>query len=457
MDRHPRPKAPHTLARALADPRFLLSVWMWRSLAYVATTFMVGGVLATVAAPLYMPWVMLMAAWETGSPGPETIALAVFLGVSMVLVVGPLIALPLGALERHRLRLVLPDPHTSSGHRAPPAGLWGWIRVRYTEAATWREVAYVAVMLPMSGLIGLLCMILFGSLVILATGPFILSGTAEDPINLGPIILTTPQQALPYTLLAPVFLVLLLYTCGLYSYGHGVIARALLVGPPKEELRAELDQVTESRARLAGAFEYERRRIERDLHDGAQQRLVALSMDLGMARVELEEGSAAERRVAAAQAKADDLIDELRELVRGIHPRVLTDRGLPEALAELADHSPVPVSLDVDLPGRCPSHVEGTAYFVVVEALTNVHKHTEAEAVTVCADLREEPQGDVLVVEVGDHGPGGAEPARGSGLTGMADRVAVMGGTMDLSSPVGGPTRIRVELPCTISQTEVRR
>jgi signal transduction histidine kinase len=169
-----------------------------------------------------------------------------------------------------------------------------------------------------------------------------------------------------------------------------------------------------------------------------------------MARLDLEEDGEADRRVASAQAKANDLIEELRQLVRGIHPRVLTDRGLPAALAELADHCPVPTRVDTEIPGRLPAHVEGTAYFVVAEALTNVYKHTEANAATVHArtgpGAPDEP--DVLVVEVTDYGAGGADPAKGSGLTGLKDRVAVMGGTMELSSPEGGPTRIRVELPC---------
>jgi len=152
-----------------------------------------------------------------------------------------------------------------------------------------------------------------------------------------------------------------------------------------------------------------------------------------------------------------------RELVRGIHPRVLTDRGLRDALQELADHCPVPVTVETAIPHRLPPHVEGTAYFVVAEALTNVYKHARADAVTVRAHLAPgDPRaatagapgtarGDgtaVLTVEVTDDGVGGADAAHGSGLTGLGDRVAVMGGTMGLTSPEGGPTRIRVELPC---------
>ncbi|GHC82435.1 histidine kinase [Nocardiopsis terrae] len=442
---------PGTLLQALVSPRYLLTAWPWRALAYTLTTLFVGGLLLLVALPVYTPWAVFVATLgEQDSTGP--LAFWFTFGALMTFCFAPLIAIPLGALERRRLYLVMPDEN-GSGHRPPPAGLWGWTRTRYSEAATWREVAYATVLFPVFGLAFLVTATLTSATALLAISPLLLINEPAISISMGWITLTTPAEALPYTLLSPLLAALLLYACGLMSYGHGVIARALLVGPPKEELRAELDQVTESRARLVNAFEYERRRIERDLHDGAQQRLVALSMDLGMARVDLDEDSPADRRVAAAQAKADELIDEIRELVRGIHPRVLTDRGLHDALQELADHCPVPVTVETAIPHRLPVHVEGTAYFVVAEALTNVYKHADADSVTVRAHLapadpRAEGASAILSVEVTDDGRGGADAVRGSGLTGLGDRVAVMGGTMGLTSPEGGPTRIRVELPC---------
>jgi signal transduction histidine kinase len=454
-------RRPGTLLQALASPRYLLTSWPWRSLAHTLTTLVVGAVLFSVAMPVYAPWAVFVAELSQGST-TSTLAFWFVFGLVVVFCFAPLVAIPLGALERRRLYLVVPDENRS-GHRAPPPGLWGWIRTRYSEAATWREVAYAVVLIPIFGLVFLVVVTLTTATVVLAVSPLLLLNENEPSIALGWTTLGTVGEAVPYVLVSPFLAVLFLYTCGLTSYGHGVIARALLVGPPKEELRAELDEVTESRARLVNAFEYERRRIERDLHDGAQQRLVALSMDLGMARVDLEEGSPADRRVAAAQGKADELIDELRELVRGIHPRVLTDRGLRDALQELADHCPVPVAVETAIPHRLPAHVEGTAYFVVAEALTNVYKHADAAAVTVRAHLTPGALGSaggdqgaagqqngtaVLLVEVTDDGGGGADADRGSGLTGLGDRVAVMGGTMGLTSPEGGPTRIRVELPC---------
>jgi signal transduction histidine kinase len=209
-------------------------------------------------------------------------------------------------------------------------------------------------------------------------------------------------------------------------------------------LRAELVEVARSRARLVDLFEAERRRVERDLHDGAQQRLVGLTLRLGLAKVDLPPDSPAYAEVTAAHDEAKELMTVLRELVRGIHPRVLTDRGLPAALGELADRASVPVSVRADVPDRLPAPVEAIGYFVVAEALTNVAKHSGADTARVSASR----QAGKLVLEVADDGVGGADPARGTGLTGLADRAAVVGGRMLLSSPPGGPTVVRVELPC---------
>jgi signal transduction histidine kinase len=225
------------------------------------------------------------------------------------------------------------------------------------------------------------------------------------------------------------------------------VSRSLLFsGGPEERLRAELTEVAASRARLAGAFEAERRRIERDLHDGAQQKLVALTMQLGLARLDLPPGPAAQA-VTAAHEQAKQLMADLRDLIHGIQPQVLSDLGLPAALSELADQAPFPVTVSSALTGRLPGQAENTAYFAAAEALVNVAKHSGAATASVTART-----GDgTLVLEVRDDGHGGADPARGSGLTGLADRVAVAGGRMLLSSPPGGPTVLRVEVPCTSS------
>jgi signal transduction histidine kinase len=237
----------------------------------------------------------------------------------------------------------------------------------------------------------------------------------------------------------------------LLAGGHAAVARTLLAASD-ERLRAELVEVSRSHARLVDAFEAERRRIERDLHDGAQQRLVSLTLQLGMARLALPPGSRAADDVAAAHEQAKQLMAELRELIHGIQPQILTDLGLPAALGELVDQSAVPVSVDVDLPSRLPSQIESTAYFVAAEALTNVAKHSGASNANVTARQHD----SVLTVEISDNGRGGADPRGGTGLTGLADRVAVTGGRMLLLSPSGGPTVLRVEPPCTHNQPPSR-
>jgi signal transduction histidine kinase len=189
----------------------------------------------------------------------------------------------------------------------------------------------------------------------------------------------------------------------------------------------------------------ERRRIERDLHDGAQQRLVALAMDLGMAREKFAgDPQAARTLLDEAHDEAKRALAELRNLARGIHPAVLTDRGLDAAVSALAARSPVPVEVDIDLHDRPPGAIESTAYFVVAEALANVAKHAAATH----AQVRITKEGGRLVVEVRDDGVGGADPAGGSGLTGLADRVASIDGRLTVASPQGGPTVVRTELPC---------
>lgn len=220
---------------------------------------------------------------------------------------------------------------------------------------------------------------------------------------------------------------------------RAAVTRAVLL--PRD---GELTEVRRSRARIVDAYEAERRRIERDLHDGAQQRLVALTMKLGLAGLDLPPQSRAAREVAEAHALAKEALTELRELIRGVHPQVLTERGLPAAVRDAAGRSPVPADVAFDLPGRLPGSVEVAAYFAVTEALANAARHSGAERCRVTGQVTD----GVLVVEVADDGKGGADPAGGSGLTGLADRVAAVDGRMLLSSPVGGPTLVRVEIPC---------
>ena len=219
-----------------------------------------------------------------------------------------------------------------------------------------------------------------------------------------------------------------------------------LLGPDREAaVAAQVQQLETSRTAAVDSAEAERRRIERDLHDGAQQRLVALAAGLGAAKEKLDTDPEAGREmVAVAHEEAKAALKEIRDLVRGIHPVILEDRGLDAALSAVVARAPVPVQLDVRVDPRPSAAVESAAYFVVNEALTNVARHAQATRASVSIARA----GDRLVIEVRDDGVGGADASRGTGLQGLRDRVAALGGTMHVISPEGGPTTISVELPC---------
>jgi signal transduction histidine kinase len=209
------------------------------------------------------------------------------------------------------------------------------------------------------------------------------------------------------------------------------------------EVRARYDELRAASARLVAAGDAARRRIERDLHDGAQQRLVSLSVTLNLARKHAEPGSRTATLLDSAMAELTAGLSELRELARGIHPAVLTERGLAAALQALAARAPLPVTISGGLEERLPPAVESAAYFVVMEALTNVAKYASASA----ADVTIERSDGHVVVGIADDGVGGADPAAGSGLAGLADRVAALGGRLVVESPKGGGTIVRAEMP----------
>jgi signal transduction histidine kinase len=402
-------------ALTMRPTRFLRSSWPWRSLAYLTGGALIG--FATIFATVLM------------------LAAGLVLSVLVIGIAGYLATVlsgvAVGRLERWRMRLVdrdeLPDPHRDPG--AP--GLRAWLTCRLREQATWRELGYTMlsalVLCWMDAVV--VCAAVFVSTSLLF-GPFY---NREDSLWL----------TVPLALLTPFLLAVAAYPVTAWAGARAAMARAVLA-PRSDDNAAELVELSRSRARLVDAFSVERRRIERDLHDGAQQRLVALSMQLGLARLELPADSPAAAQLTAAQRLATETLAELRELIRGVHPKVLTDRGLAAAVGDAAGHAPVPVDLDLRLAGRLPDTVEVTAYFVVVEALANVAKHSEATRAAVSAVVR----GDRLHLDVRDDGRGGADPDRGSGLTGLADRVAAVDGTVALSSPPGGPTLLHVEIPC---------
>ncbi|MEU8965183.1 MULTISPECIES: histidine kinase [unclassified Streptomyces] len=252
--------------------------------------------------------------------------------------------------------------------------------------------------------------------------------------------------------LMPCYSVLGLLLLSLLPWLAGVVARAesrsaaALLGPSQaDRLQERVAYLAGSRTDLIEAVDAERRRIERDLHDGTQQRLVSLAVNLGLAMATRPDlpGEAREA-LAEAHLEAKAAIAELGDMVRGLHPAVLEDRGLDAALSGLAARVPLPVRLRVELPERAAPAVESVAYFVISEALANVTKHAGASRIEVTVRR----VGTVLRVNVTDDGLGGADPSGGTGLSGLAKRVGSVDGTFRLSSPVGGPTTVTVELPC---------
>ncbi|MFJ9106009.1 histidine kinase [Streptomyces sp. NPDC102405] len=223
---------------------------------------------------------------------------------------------------------------------------------------------------------------------------------------------------------------------------------ALLMPSPKARLARRVEELKETRADAIAAHEAELRRIERDLHDGAQANLVALSMRIGLAKRAYDrDPDAARRLLDDAQDQAEQALTELRQVVRGIHPPILTDRGLVGAVRALASSSGLAVGVEdggLDAGTRAPAAVEAAAYFVVAESLTNVAKYSGADR----AEVRLARTRRGLTVRVRDEGRGGADESAGSGLIGMRRRVAALDGTFEVTSPAGGPTVIDVELPC---------
>ncbi|MBI0375844.1 sensor histidine kinase [Streptomyces albiflaviniger] len=413
----------------MSGPGFLLSSWPWRSAGYLLT----GAVTGAVA-------LVLIAA--TAAAG--AVLSVVLVGIPL-LVLAALAGIPVAWVERHRMRLIDADP-AADPHRAPLAhGLWAWLTTRMREQATWRELGHAllfAVLLwPVDALV--LAVALLCPLSMVAT-PLLMAtvGGGQEAKVLKQWTVTTWPAAFGIAVLGVVLLTLGAYALGVVAGARAGLTR-LLIAPREAELGTRVVELTRSRLRLVDAFEAERRRIERDLHDGAQQRLVGLTMTLGLARLDAPPGPVADQ-LARAQEEADTVLAELRELIRGIHPKVLSDHGLPAAVADAADRSAIPVDVDLALSGRLPQAVEAAAYFVVREALTNVARHSGASRVEVSGGHRD----GRLFLQVRDDGRGGADARAGTGLTGLADRVSALDGRISLSSPPGGPTLLRVEIPC---------
>ncbi|WP_344883407.1 sensor histidine kinase [Allokutzneria multivorans] len=390
--------------------RFLASSWPWRSLMYLLSGVVLGAVTLGVYA---------------AGAAAGAVLLIVVIGVLVLLGVA-LSGIYIARFERWRLRLVdldpAPDPHRRLERPSPRA----WLITRLREPVTWRELGFT-----MLSLIALWWLDL--GVLLFALGAPVL--TAVSPLD--------DPSAWPWVIVGVALVPAAPYLITAWAGARAALTRAILA-PRDEELGDRLTEVTQSRARLVDAFEVERARIERDLHDGAQQRLVALSMSLGMTRLDVPPGSELDQQLEQAQEQVALTLRELRDLIRGVHPQVLADSGLAAAVEDVSTRSSVPVEVDLQMAGRLPQHIELTAYFLITEALANIAKHSRAAR----AAIRGRLVTDMLVLEITDDGIGGADPAAGTGLTGLADRVAVVDGRLRVSSPAGGPTLIHVEIPC---------
>jgi signal transduction histidine kinase len=365
------------------------------------------------------------------------IALLVVIGVgtlTIVVVVGffilgfvPRLAGWIAQLERRRLGLMM-----QHGDEAVPG------------AASWRALGYV-VMLTLA--LWLLDLVVASMVVTTVVTSLISPLLAEiDTVAMFGWDFDTAGEAWPFALIAtPVSFVIGCYVLTALAAAQSSLARILL-SPREEELEAHVSELRRSRLQLVDAFETERKRIERDLHDGVQQRMVALTMLLGRAELDVADGSGLEL-VRQAHSEAEAALADLREVVRGVHPRVLTDLGLAAAISEVADRMPIPVRVDIAIPERPAPQIEAAAYFVVSEALANVAKHAHATSASVQAWGHE----DTLVVVITDDGHGGAAIGSGSGLSGLVTRLDALGGTLDVTSPTGGPTRVRMECPWQVA------
>lgn len=419
------------LTPALRDRRYLRTVWPWRAIGHLSVVLFVAVPLAFVFWLLLLPWLVAGNRLIDGNPVGLPVLFLMCFGALGIAGFGPVVALPLGAMMRRCLRLIDRRPLAAPRHpvNAHPLAI-------LNSEATWRAVLYGVVL----SLLTPPLMVIVG--VSLAAEATLLFSPWVAEWNLGDLVIHGGLGSVPFMLLGIALIPAALYLLGGLAALHGALARRLL-GSGGDALRDQLGEVGRSRARLADAFDAERRRIERDLHDGAQHRLTSLTLHLGMARLDTPADSPAAAPLNQAHEQAKELMVVLRDLVHGIRPQTLGDLGLPAALWELAGSSPVPVAVEAaEMLDRLPERIETTAYFVAAEALTNVAKHAHATAVQV----RLTRSGDGIVLEIQDDGRGGADPAGGSGLTGLADRVAAVGGKLLLASPAGGPTLLRVEL-----------
>jgi signal transduction histidine kinase len=379
-----------------------------------------------------------------------TLVVLLALGVSLALItIGiPLLAFTMmlwrwGAdTERQRAALVLGAPIPRPLRDAPPSDrfLDRWL-ARMRDRSTWRDLGYMLLLGPVGIASGAISVGLWSAAFAALTAPAFASGAPDgsllDEIGMPGLIGIAVASLLLFTVAA-------LATRAL-AVGCGSLARALLASDDRARLAERISTLEASRSGAVESADARLRRIERDLHDGAQHRLAYIAMELGRARAKLgEDPHGADELLAGAHDESKRAMRELRDLVRGIHPSVLSDRGLDAALSGLAERASVPVEITSGLNGRLPPAVETAAYYVVAESLTNVGRHSGATRAHV--DVRRSDA--MLVLKITDDGHGGAQRRPGSGLEGLAQRVEALDGALEVDSPSGGPTTITARMPC---------
>ncbi len=399
---------------------------------------------------LSLPMAILMFTYAVTMVSVGAGLLITFLGVP-VLAAGLAGCRGLGALERGRARVLLgvevdrPEPLRMKG-RGPMA----WMGAVLRSGASWRHLLYAFVQFPWAVFSFVVAVTFWTYGWALLTYPLwfwvfpVWAG--QDGLQLygdetHAVYLNNPFEVTVTALVGLLFTMATPWIVRALTTVDRVLVGTLL-GPSR--LGARLVELESDRGVVIDTAAADLRRIERDLHDGAQARLVALAMDLGLAKEKLtEDPRAAALMVDSAHGEVKTALQELRDLARGIHPAVLTDRGLDAALSAIASRCAVPVVVDVDLPARPVPAIEGIAYFTVSELLQNVSKHAGASRATVDVWRVE----DRLMLQVIDDGVGGADTSAGSGLAGLAERIGAVDGILVVDSPGGGPTRVTAELP----------
>jgi signal transduction histidine kinase len=386
-----------------------------------------------LSAPVAIPMLMML---------PLSVMSVMFAGLGFVLI--PIVVLVIRAwtdVHRRLVGLVLPEP-VPSAFRLPTGSVMQRLRQVAADANTWRDIVWLVV----NGFAGF-AMGMLGLMILLFTalslwGTFFWwTLTPGDAVRFVDVTVDNWGKAVLVGVPCAVLgVAMTVYLVPMLAKVHAGMSKMLL---SPSDLEARVEELTETRAGAVDAHEAELRRIERDLHDGTQARLVSIAMRLGVAEKTMPADDPAADLVREAREGAEEAMGELRDMIRTMYPPILADRGLSGALAALGARCPMPVGVEVGEMPRIPPAVEAAAYYVVAEALTNVAKHSQATR----ASVRVTYDGAVMIM-VADNGFGGVDEARGTGVLGMRRRVAALDGTLTVDSPSGGPTVISVEVPC---------